>query len=68
MNNQFEDIIHQLAFIIICLYHQVIEKYWGGGLLGCDHHGRPVWLDMYGRRDIKGKKNADSIKKKLPVS
>lgn len=33
---------------------EVIEKYWGGGLLGCDKIGRPVWLDMYGRRDIKG--------------
>ncbi|XP_072027032.1 SEC14-like protein 2 [Amphiura filiformis] len=33
---------------------EVLEKYWGGGMLGCDRDGRPVYFDPYGKRDIKG--------------
>ena len=33
---------------------QVLQKHWGGGIVGDDNEGRPVLLDPSGKRDIKG--------------
>lgn len=33
---------------------EVLEKYWGAGMVGNDNEGRPVFIDPYGKRDLKG--------------
>ncbi|XP_072043618.1 SEC14-like protein 2 [Amphiura filiformis] len=33
---------------------EVLAKHWGGGIIGDDADGRPVYLDPYGKRDNRG--------------
>ena len=33
---------------------EVIEKYYVGGLFGRDKEGSLIWIDPYGRIDLKG--------------
>ncbi|XP_072044042.1 SEC14-like protein 2 [Amphiura filiformis] len=33
---------------------EVLAKHWGGGIIGDDADGRPVYVDPYGKRDLRG--------------